>query len=157
MDVKALPNSHNSHPRLPQCVSSNKNDLEKLMKHSHPLFLRERREVTFKFLSLKTLLHCIWYFAPTATIVLLYNTQIMQDARKISQEVLAAKNLVDRLSQFTIFVFGALFTLYPFLIASGLPKISELALANDLKFPKFGKRILLSMLLHLATQIISES
>ena len=128
--------------------------LSNLMRHSHLLFTRERREVTFKFLSLKTLIHCLWYFAPSTTIVLLHNTQIMQDTQKISQEVLAAKNLIDRLSQYTIFVFGALFTLYPFLIASGLPKISELALASDLKFPKYGKRILLSMLLHVVTQII---
>ena len=127
------------------------------MRHSYPFSSRERQEITFKFLSLKTLLHCIWYFAPTATIVLLYNTQIMQDAQNISQEIFAAKNLIDRLSQFTIYVFGALFALYPFLIASGLPKISELALATDLKFPKYGKRILLSMMLHVATQIIGES
>ena len=128
------------------------------MRHSH-LFIstRERREVTFKFLSLKTLIHCLWYFAPATTIVLLYNTQILQDTQKISKEVLAAKNLVDRLSHYSIFVFGALFTLYPFLIASGLPKISELALASDLKFPKYGKRIILSLLVHLVSQIIGGS
>ena len=128
------------------------------MRHSH-LFIstRERREVTFKFLSLKTFIHCIWYFAPATTIALLYNTQIMQDTQKISKEVLAAKNLVDRLSHYSIFVFGALFTLYPFLIASGLPKISELALASDLKFPKYGKRIILSLLVHLVSQIIGGS
>ena len=71
------------------------------MRHSH-LFIstRERREVTFKFLSLKTLIHCLWYFAPATTIVLLYNTQILQDTEKISKEVFAAKNLVDRLSHY---------------------------------------------------------
>ena len=127
------------------------------MWHSHLMFSRERREVTFKFLSLKTLIHCLWYFAPATTIVLLYNTQIMQDTQKISEEHLAAKNLVDRLSHYSIFVFGALFTLYPFLIASGLPKISELALASDLKFPKYGKRIILSLLVHLVSQIIGGS
>ena len=118
---------------------------------------RERQEITFKFLSLKTLLHCLWYFAPAAIIVLLNNTQMMQDAQEISLEIVAAKNLIDRLSQYTIYVFGPLFTLYPFLMASGLPKISELALATDLKFPKYGKRILLSMMLHLVSQIIGES
>ena len=81
----------------------------------------------------------------------------MQDAQEISLEIVAAKNLIDRLSQYTIYVFGPLFTLYPFLMASGLPKISELALATDLKFPMYGKRILLSMMLHLVTQIIGES
>ena len=129
-----------------------------MMRHSH-LFIstRERREVTFKFLSLKTLIHCLWYFAPATTIVLLYNTQIMQDAQKINLEVWAARNLIDRLSQFATFAFSSLFTLYPFLIASGLPKISELALASDLKFPKYGKRIQLSLLLHLVSQIIGGS
>ena len=126
------------------------------MRLSYLLSSRERREVNFKFLSLKTLLHCLWYFAPPATIVLLSSTQIMKDAKKISLEVLATRNLIDRLSQYTIYSFGALFTLYPFLIASGLPKISELALATDLKFPKYGKRILLSMMLHLATQIFGR-
>ena len=106
------------------------------MRHSYPFSSRERQEITFKFLSLKTFFHCIWYFSPTVTIVLLYNTQIMQDAQKILQEVFAAKNLIDRLSQFTIYVFAVLFALYPFLIAFGLPKISELALATDLRFPK---------------------
>ena len=127
------------------------------MWHSHLMFSRERREVTFKFLSLKTLIHCLWYFAPATTIALLHTTQIMQDTQNIAQELLAAKNLIDRLSHYSIYVFGALFTLYPFLIASGLPKISELALANDLKFPKFGKRILLSLLVHLVSQIIGGS
>ena len=127
------------------------------MRHFHLVFTRERREVTFKFLSLKTLFHCLWYFAPATTIALLYNTQIMKDTQKISKEVLAAKNMVDRLSHYSIFVFGALFTLYPFLIASGLPKISDLALASDLKFPKYGKRILLSLLVHLVSQIIGGS
>ena len=112
--------------------------------------------MTFKFLSLKTLLHCTWYLAPTVTIVLLHNTQIMQDAQKINLEVWAARNLIDRLSQFATFAFSALFTLFPFLIASGLPKISELALASDLRFPKYGKRTLLAILCHLGTQICGK-
>ena len=80
----------------------------------------------------------------------------MKDAKKISLEVLAARNLIDRISQYTVYVFGALFALYPFLIASGLPNISELALATDLKFPKYGKCILLSMMMHLATQMFGR-
>ena len=77
----------------------------------------------------------------------------MQDAKKISLEALAMKNVIDRLSQYFVFIFSAMFALYPFLIAAGLPAISELALSDDLKFPKYGKRILLAMVFLLANQI----
>ena len=121
------------------------------------LSFRARREITFKLLSVKTLIHCIWYFAPIAAIFFLYNMEIMQDAKKLSQEALAEKNLIDQLSQHTMFSFGGLFVLHPFLIASGLPNISELALATDLRFPKYGKRILLCSVFHLATHALCRS
>ena len=121
------------------------------------LSFRARREITFKLLSLKTLIHCIWYFAPIAAIFFLYNMEIMQDAKRLSKEALAEKNLIDQLSQYTMFSFGSLFVFYPFLIASGLPNISELALATDLRFPKYGKRILLCSVFHLATHALCRS
>ena len=82
--------------------------------------------------------------------------EIMQDAKKLSQEALAEKNLIDQLSQHTMFSFGGLFVLHPFLIASGLPNISELALATDLRFPKYGKRILLCSVFQLAAQALGR-
>ena len=148
LDVKGLQDSCHSYPCLLKSVSGQKID------HLANLLTRERREVTFKFLSWKTLIHCIWYFAPITIVVLLFTTQIMRDAQEISLEVFAGKNVVDQLSQYVVIFFGSLSSLHPFLIAYGLPGISELALAADLKFPKHGKQLLLAMAFLLASQII---
>ena len=118
---------------------------------------REKREISFKFFSLKTLLHCLWYFAPISTMVFLSTTQIMQDAKKISIEAMATKNVVDRFSQYFVYISSAVHALHPFLIGAGLPKISELALANDLKFPKNGFLILLASFFLLALHASGRS
>ena len=89
--------------------------------------------------------------------VFLSATQIMQDAKKISIEAMATKNVVDRFSQYFVYISSAVYALYPFLIGAGLPKISELALANDLKFPKNGLLILLASFFLLALHISGRS
>ena len=78
-------------------------------------------------------------------VTLLFTTEIIQDQQKIALEVVSGKNVIDQMSQYIAITFGVLWSFFPFLIASGLPMISELALANDLKFPKNGWSILLAM------------
>ena len=78
-------------------------------------------------------------------VTLLFTTEIIQDQQKIALEVFSGKNVIDQMSQYIAIAFGVCWSFFPFLIASGLPMISELALANDLKFPKNGWSILLAM------------
>ena len=89
--------------------------------------------------------------------VFLSATTIMQDAKKISIEAMATKNVVDRFSQYFVYISSAVYALHPFLIGAGLPKISELALANDLKFPKNGFLILLATFFLLALHVSGRS
>ena len=118
---------------------------------------RSRQEITYKFFSLKTLKHCVWYFAPMMAATLLYNTEIMQDQQKIYMEIVSKENVIDQMSQYIIIIFSVRWSFFPFLMASGLPLISELALATDLKFPKNGGSILLALALLLAAQLLGES
>ena len=106
---------------------------------------RPRQEIKYKFFSLKTFKHCIWYFAPMVIVTLLFTTEIIQDQQKIALEVVSGKNVIDQMSQYIAIAFSVFWSFFPFLIASGSPMISELALANDLKFPKNGWSILLAM------------
>ena len=117
---------------------------------------RSRQEITYKFFSLKTLKHCVWYFAPMMAATLLYNTEIMQDQQKIYMEIVSKENVIDQMSQYIVIMFSALWSFFPFLIASGLPIISELAFASDLKFPKNGGSILLAMAFIVAFQVLGE-
>ena len=121
------------------------------------LFTRSRKEITYKFFSLKTLKHCTWYFAPWAIITLLFNTQVAQDQQKIALEALSEENVIDQMSQYVVITFNVLWSFFPFLIASGLPPIQEIALATDLRFPKNGESTLLAMALIVACQIFGRS
>ena len=79
-----------------------------------------------------------------------------QDQQEIAVEVMAGENVIDQMAQYIVIAFGVLWSLFPFLIASGLPIISELALASDLKFPKNGGTILLAMAFIVASQVLGE-
>ena len=120
------------------------------------LLTRSRQEITYKFFSVKTLKHSAWYFAPWVILCFLSAIPVAQDQQDIAIEVMAGENVIDQMSQYIVIMFSALWSFFPFLIASGLPIISELAFASDLKFPKNGGSILLSMAFIVALQVLGE-
>ena len=79
-----------------------------------------------------------------------------QDQQEIAVEVMAGENVIDQMAQYIVIMFSALWSFFPFLIASGLPIISELAFASDFKFPKNGGTILLSMVFIVAFAVLGE-
>ena len=66
------------------------------------------------------------------------------------------KNIVDTGSQIASFSVLLASNTVPFLLATGIPCVSELALAKDLSFPKYGLVLILGSLLYTVSLILGN-
>ena len=110
---------------------------------------RENTRVDFKWFSLKTLLFSLFYFGLGAGASLVaYFTGF---SKQMSEE--KNKNVIDTGTKVSNFAVAAASLTLPFLIASGIPSISGLALAKDLTFPSYGLVFILGSLISLLAGI----
>ena len=96
--------------------------------------------IKFKFFSRATFLHLLFFFGPMP--ILLLASAIDGDHSRIVYKSLVftfeTYNLIDSLSVFFMMLVLPLSCAIPFLMATGIPCISSLALARDLSWPKYG-------------------
>ena len=96
--------------------------------------------VKFKFFSRATLLHLLFFFGPMLLFVLASNFN--GDHSKIVMKSIVSTsetyNIIDFLSSFFMMFILPFSCAIPFLMSTGIPSISSLALSGDLCWPKYG-------------------
>ena len=109
----------------------------------------------FKMFSLKTLLFSMCFFGVfgLGSIVNYFTGYSEQVTKTRSGNI---DNVIDLLSQISSMIILSAFNSVPYLVASGLPKISELALDKDLRFPKYGLLFMAGCLLGLASLLMGN-
>ena len=96
---------------------------------------RENAMVNFNWFSVKTLVYVLCLFGPFAVVDLIgYKTGFHQQMFSLDQ----TKNIIDTGSQVAGFAMMVASSALPFLFASGIPSVTELALRSNLAHPKYG-------------------
>ena len=96
--------------------------------------------VKFKFFSKATLLHILFFFGPMPILVLasIFNGDHSQIVMKSLVSAFETYNLIDFLSLSFLMLILPMSCAIPFLMSTGIPCVSRLALARDLCWPKYG-------------------
>ena len=113
---------------------------------------RGNNRLSFKWLSMKTLVFSLCYFGlGFGAYLVSYLTGFMDQMSlgKTGSIIETGSKLASGA------VMAATYTL-PFILASGIPSISELALAEDLTCPKYGLSFILGSLLHAIASIFGN-
>ena len=112
----------------------------------------------FKFFSRATLLHLLFFFGPMLLLVLasIINGNHNQIVMKSWVSTFETYNSVDSFSVFFMMLILPLSCAIPFLMSTGIPSISSLALAGDLFWPKYGIFGPLGSFLFWAANILGE-
>ena len=113
---------------------------------------RGKTRVNFRWLSWKTLLFALGYFGlGFATSLVSYLTGFT-DQLSLDK----TKNIIDTGSQIASFAVLFATNTLPFLLASGIPSISRLALAKEMTSPKYGLVFVLGSLLYTTSLILGK-
>ena len=116
--------------------------------------------VKFKFLSRATLLHLVCVFGPMLLLVLVssFNGNLTQILIKSFVGTFETYTWVDSLSMFfMILLLPVCSCVIPMLMATGIPIIPSLALAEDLCWPKHGICVLLGALLFMSANTLGKN
>ena len=111
-------------------------------------------EAKFKFFSLKTLIFCLGCYGPTVTLNIV--GQVTGYTYEVTKHMTISKNKIDQGSMLATSVVAGCTVLFPFLVSSGIPAISMIALASDLRWPKYGLMVVVSTLLTITAQIFGK-
>ena len=115
---------------------------------------REYTRVSFKWFSWKTLMFSLCYFGLGAVPHLVsYLTGLTSQMSSLDQ----TGNVIDTGSQFANIASIVASQTFPFFLASGIPSISQLALAKDFTIPKYGLVFILGRLLMILAGIAGNT
>ena len=111
-------------------------------------------EATFKLFSFKTFAFCLFFIGPVlATTIVLQMTGVMAESLK---QMVNMNNIIDQGSVLATFASFGIFILSPFLVSSGIPAVSMIALASDLRWPKYGLLVVVATILNIVGHLFSE-
>ena len=112
----------------------------------------------FKFFSRATLLHLVCFFGPMLLLLIIavFNDNLVQTLTKAIIGTFGTYNLIDSVSLFLTIAIIHLSNILPIILSAGIPKISVLALAGDLRWPKYGFFMLSGAFLYVAANLFSE-
>ena len=102
-------------------------------------------EAKFKFFSLKTLIFCLGCYGPTVALTTV--GQVTGYTSEVTKLMTITKNKIDQGSMLATSVVAGCTVIFPFLVSSGIPALSTIALASDLRWPKYGLMVVLSTLM----------
>ena len=110
---------------------------------------KENTRVNFKWFSMKTLVFSLCYIGLGAAPFLVSSLTGFTSHLVLDQ----TKNIIDTGSQFATLAALSTYSTFPFVLTTGVPAISGLALAKDLTSPKYGLIFILGIILAIFVQI----
>ena len=114
--------------------------------------------IKYKFFSRANLLHLLFFFGPMPILVLasIFNGDHSEIIVKAWVGTFKTYKLVDSLSVFFMMLVLPMSCVIPFLMSTGIPCVSRLALARDLSWPKCGIFGPLGALLFWSADVLGE-
>ena len=112
------------------------------------------KKANFKLFSLKTLFFCLFFIGPFVAV----NTVAISTG--VVSEAFMQMNIINNIiSQGSLLATCAALgcqSLSPFLVSSDIPAVSTIALAQDLRWPKYGLMVVLANVLTLVGQFFGK-